>query len=229
MRPSVSLLFATALLCGCAGVVRPTDLRPASHPLLESIVPRTRMLPLARTEPPREARVEPAEATEAPRPAVDETRPPDDRAAVRARKAALAALQPLVGARTIDEQPASDLALLRAVYGDRLDGASTLAALRRRTAVVATPRPADLVFFYGAGGAAEVAVVRSVGGDGVIDAVAVTRGAVRTIVVDPGHPHVRRRAGRVVNTFLRARRKGDEAGAAYLAGQLVIDARALID
>lgn len=226
MRPSAPLLLATALLCGCAGVVRPTDLRPASHPLLESIVPRTRMLPLSRTEPRREP---PSPATETPARAVDSTRPPDDAAARRARKAALTAVEALIGARAIDEQPVTDLALVRAVYGDRLDGASTLAALRRGTVVVATPRPADLVFFHGAGGAAELAVVRSVGGDGVIDAIAVTRGAVRPIVVDPAHPHARRRGGRVVNTFLRARRKGDEDGAAYLAGQLFIDARALID
>ena len=227
MRPSVPVLLATALLCGCAGVVRPTDLRPASHPLLESIVPRTRMLPISRTEPRRES--PPPAVTETPAPAVDATRPPDDAAARRARKAALTAVEALIGARTIDEQPATDIALVRAVYGDHLDGAATLAALRRGTTAVATPRPADLVFFHGAGGAAELAVVRSVGGDGVIDAIAVTRGAVRPIVVDPAHPHARRRAGRVVNTFLRARRKGDEDGAAYLAGQLLIDARALID
>ena len=365
MRLLAPASIALLLLCGCAGVVRPSDLRPASHPLLESLAPRTRMLPLADTAPRRErearrseariaaaggrevngdaarakveagvkaeAGVKPASAKAAPaktKAATAKTEPGTKTANAKsepgtsdtvktepgttsdiakseagtltataktgtataatataatataatataatatapakaepaantgtaktgtaktgttktgtaktgtaksnaaARRAALAALGPLVGARTLADAPATDLALVRAAFADAPGArshAATLGALRRDARKVSgAPRPADLLFFHGAGGAAEVAIVRSVGGDGVIDAIAVTRGAVRAIVIDSAHPDARRRGGRIVNTFLRARRPGDEAGAAYLAGQL-LDVRSLID
>ncbi|MCB9542615.1 MAG: hypothetical protein H6703_09230 [Myxococcales bacterium] len=185
----------------------------------------------AKTEPsPRPARRAPATTPER---ATPDTRAPDDGRARAARRAVLAALTPLIGQRSLGDATPTDLGLLRAAFADVKGApadADTIAALRRQSRLVrGAPRPGDLLFFHGAGGAAELAIVRSVGGDGVIDAVAVTRGAVRSIVVDRNNPHARRRGGRVVNTFLRARRQDDEPRAAYLAAQLLVDVRSIID
>lgn len=233
----VALALGGLLTSGCAGLARPSDLRPASHPLLEGVAPRTRLLPLAHRARSKPAtRAERTETREArpTRPTVEASGPPrsDGPAAAAARKAIAVRLGELDGKRQIDERPASDIALLRAALYD-IDGVQdpgdSLAETRRASRPVGRPMPGDLAFFDGAGGAAEVAIVRNRRDDGAIEALAVTRGAVRPIVVHPGDPHTRRRAGRVVNTFLRARRKGDEASAVYLAGQLLIDFRTLID
>lgn len=234
----VALALGGALTSGCAGLARPSDLRPASHPLLEGVAPRTRLLPIAhraRSEarPTRAERPE-TRAARPSRPSVETSGPPrsDGPGAAAARKAIAVRLGELDGKRQIDERPANDIALLRAALHD-IDGVrdpgDSLAETRRASRPVNRPMPGDLAFFDGAGGAAEVAIVRNRRDDGALEALAVTRGAVRRIVVHPEDPHTRRRAGRVVNTFLRARRKGDEASAVYLAGQLLIDFRTLID
>lgn len=239
LTASIALLAMTS---GCAGISRPSDLRPASHPLLEGVAPRTRLLPLARRTTTREAKkkrpetrasVAPSAKTKAPQkpPVRSESRLPSPPA--RATRAAIVKrLSTLEGQRQLDERPASDVRLLQATF-DGVDGArepgSTITATRRASRPVDRPRPGDLLFFHGAGGAAEVAVMKARRDDGALEATAVTRGAVRSIVVHPDEPHTRRRAGRILNTFLRTRRPDDEAGAAYLAGQLFIDARTLID
>lgn len=241
------LALAVSGLVGCAGLSRPSDLRPASHPLLEGVAPRTRLLPLAHRAAPSRRRsqpapVEPAEPRReaAPSTPADESPPPgptppaseSPTGAEPARAAIVQRLAELEGRARIDDRPATDMALLKAALADipgvRVPGAS-LASARRNSRRVKRPAPGDLAFFHGAGGAAELAVVRGLRADGAIEAVAVTRGAVRPIVVHPEHPHARRRSGRLVNTFLRARRRGDEASAVYLAGQLLIDFRTLID
>jgi len=215
-------LLAGASSTGCAGISRPSDLRPASHPLLEGVAARTRLLPLSRRAPTR-ARSATRSATPAvaPSPAARST-----------RATIIGRLATLEDKRRIANRPATDMGLLRAAF-DGVDGArspgSTMARTRRTSRAVARPRPGDLAFFDGAGGAAEVAVVRAIRRDGTVEAVAVTRGAVRAIVLQPDDPHTRRRAGRIVNTFLRARRPGDDASAVYLAGQLFIDFRTLLD
>lgn len=232
-RTGLLLIASALLLGGCAGIVRPSDLRPASHPLLEGVAPRSRLLPLAAHT--RDAEDPPAKRAEAGQrppdadePAAPSAEHPD---AQRARAAILARLDELIGQRTIAERPASDVGLLRAavvgIDGVRDPGA-TLANARRSARRVGRPAPGDLAFFHGAGGAAEVAIVRGARADGAIEAVAVTRGAVRPIVLDPADPHSRRRDGRIVNTFLRARRHDDEAGAVYLAAQLLVDFRTLV-
>lgn len=235
--PLLALVWS-ALGVGCAGISRPSDLRPASHPLLEGVAPRTRLLPLARRadrRAPAEARAPERakpETTTAPRGSSRPVEQAPSPKAPDARRAIVARLDALEGQRRIDERPASDIGLLRAALSDmrgvRSPGPS-IAATRRSSRPVARPRAGDLIFFDGAGGAAEVAVVRAVRDDGAVSAVAVTRGAVRRIVVHPDDPHARRRAGRIVNTFLRARRADDEASAVYLAGQLFIDFRTPFD
>ncbi len=242
----ITLLVITT---GCAGISRPSDLRPASHPLLEGVAPRTRLLPLAR-RPARDAakpaaeratdappaRTQPSSenrtASKAPRRRADAPSGTPSPAARATRAAIVERLTRLEGQRQLDDRPVSDMRLLAAAF-DGIDGArdpgATITAARRGSRPVDRPRPGDLLFFHGAGGAAEVAVMTARRDDGAIEAMAVTREAVREIVVHPDDPHARRRAGRIVNTFLRTRRPDDEAAAAYLAGQLFIDARTLID
>ncbi len=235
------LALAVSGLVGCAGLSRPSDLRPASHPLLEGVAPRTRLLPLAHRAPPRRSRpksvaVEPQREAAPPTPVGPKSPPTpaidSPSGAEPARAAIVQRLAELEGQARIGERPATDMALLGAALEDlpgvRAPGAS-LSSARRNSRRVKRPAPGDLAFFHGAGGAAELGIVRGLRSDGAIEAVAVTRGAVRAIVVHPGHPHARRRSGRIVNTFLRARRRGDEASAVYLAGQLLIDFRTLID
>lgn len=237
--PCVLALALGVMAVGCAGISRPSDLRPASHPLLEGVASRTRLLPLSDRAPERERRERratrpaapakpPATARPAPTPRPGATSP--DRPSTR--DALVRRMDALAGSRRIADRPATDMGLLRAVF-DTVDGVrepgETVSSARRAGRAVTRPRPGDVAFFDGAGGAAEVALVHRLRDDGAIEALAVTRGAVRPIVVHPDDPHARRRAGRIVNTFLRTRRPDDEASAVYLAGQLLIDFRTLLD
>lgn len=91
------------------------------------------------------------------------------------------------------------------------------------------PRPGDLAVFRSVRGAPRIAVVTEVRTDGSVEALALTRGAWRPIQLDPEQAKVRRHAGRIVNTFIRARRPDDPRGARYLAGELFVGYRTLLD
>ncbi len=189
----LTLALVTPLV-GCSSLVRPDDLRPAPHPLLEAFgrASAGHLRPLGGT-------------------ATDDTPPPRaDRRALRR------ALDGLEGRRDLD--PAGlDRAVGRAAGVDaRADG---------RRIAPSEARAGDMLVFAEAPGVPRRAWVRARKARGVIEALAVTRGAVRRIVVDPAHPDARRRGGHIVNTFLRARRPDDDPGARYLAGQLLIEVR----
>jgi hypothetical protein len=211
LRTACGLLLP--ILVGCGTIVRPSDLRPPLHPLLES--------------PARPAGLDSLGTLDA----VDEGAvggDADPDLADGRRALVLRALGRLDGADL------DDLALVRAAFADaRLDGAPegmSLAALRERSRPrQGAPRPADLVFFDGAGFGPRVGVVTQVLRGGVVEAAFVTRGAVRRIRLDPRRPDVRRTDGRIVNTFVRPKRRDDPPGTAYLAGQLVESVRTLLD
>jgi hypothetical protein len=184
-------------LFGCSGLVRPDDLRPAPHPLLEAF------------GRPGAGHLRPL-GVETPA-----TAPPARRDARALRRA----LDRLEGRQDVDQA-----GLDRAV-GAAL-GLGGAPALRSGASVAPSDvRAGDALIFVEAPGVPRRAWVRARKARGVIEAVAITRGAVRRIVVDPAHPHARRRGDRVVNTFLRARRPDDPAGARYLAGQLLVQIR----
>lgn len=241
------MMFLLSGLTGCAGVIQPSPLRPASHPLLEQIAPRSALLSPVRHAPrttttravASRAVASRAVATRAvPSRAVASSAPRDDRAersattgrsgpstaTIRAR------LEALAGQRTVDDRRITDLDLVKSVYPERLAGTRRIKPLRQAGARVSgAVRAGDLLFFSGAGGSTELAIVWGVDEAGVIDARAVTRGAVRPIRVDPDDPHTRRRGGVVINTFLRRIRRGDGPTERYLAGQLLTDVRRLVD
>ncbi|MCA9538531.1 MAG: hypothetical protein KC620_06565 [Myxococcales bacterium] len=138
-------------------------------------------------------------------------------------------LADLEGATTLNGAPLSDLALAHAALPAAASMTTVDEVHRRARPVGDEARMGDILFFDGAGGAPELAVVVDVNDDGVLEALAVIRGAVRRVKIDRAHPHSRRHKGRVVNSFLRVRRRDDEPQAAYLAGQLLREVRSLQD
>jgi hypothetical protein len=129
----------------------------------------------------------------------------------------------------------ADAALLREVFGGlSLDAAPTgkgapdawVDAARPRHG---RPRPGDLAVFAQAPGVPRVGVVAEVHPDGRVEVVAQTRAAWRRVVVHPEHKNARRVKGQIVNTFLRARHPDDPPRARYLAGQLLVGFRTLLD
>jgi len=215
-RNGLALLLAFAS-GGCSTVVRPSELRPALHPLLERSS-HGPPLPLRATS---YGALTPTDR--------------DGELAGQRRALVARALRRLDGARTLEGRPVADLALVRAAFGPlRLDAAperaATVSVLRRRARRrEGPPRPADLVFLYGDGGPLRVGVVRRHRPNGVLEVALVTRGAVRTIRLDPRRPHLRRHHGEIINTFVRAKRRGDPAHTAYLAGERLESVRALLD
>lgn len=130
---------------------------------------------------------------------------------------------------------AGDAELLRATFGElSLEAApagqaSVDAWLEASRVRRGRPRPGDVAVFASARGVPRVAVVVEVHPDGRVEAVARTRGALRLIHLDPERPDLRRRNGRIVNTFVRAVGPGDHRGDRYLAGQLLTGVRTLLD
>ncbi len=211
MRAQLIGIALACLATACTGWVRPSELRPAAHPLLEGLGTGT-VAPLDRV-------------SRAPAPARGH----------RAQRAHLGRrLKALKGRRTLGGLPARDLSLVRSAFGPldlsaAPEAASGPAGLIRRSRVRrGKARVGDLLFFHAAPQVPRVCIVerrrRS-----VLQAVCVTRGAVRRVFVDPLHPDARRRGGRVVNSFLRPIRKGDEARAAYTAGRLLREIRTVMD
>lgn len=257
MRALLPMLSICSGLFGCAGVIQPSPLRPASHPLLEQLAPRSALL--SPVDSPREgasatSRASSAPSTARPTPVAAQARTEAKRAAPRptetersaARRTAPKAdtdaqagpdpktikrrLRTIDGQRTIEDRRITGLDLVRHVFPERFGDAQRIRTLRSEgVRVSGPPRTGDLLFFSGAGGSPEVAIVWGVNRSGVIDARAVARGAVRSIKIDPGNPHLRRHNGRIVNTFLRRIRRGDGPTERYLAGQLLTDVRRLSD
>lgn len=91
------------------------------------------------------------------------------------------------------------------------------------------PRPGDLAVFAPAPGVPRVGVVAEVHPDGRVEVLAQTRAAWRRVVVHPEHKNARRVKGLIANTFLRARHPDDPPRARYLAGQLLVGFRTLLD
>jgi hypothetical protein len=201
------------LLAGCGAIVRPSELRPALHPLLEGTSS-------ARPSGLQVAEDDPAAGTDADADLAGQRRALVDRA-----------LQALDG----DHEVHGDAALVRAAFADaRLDCApeafTSVDALRARSRPRrGRPRPADLVFFAGADFGPRVGVVTRVLRGGVVEAAFIARGAVRRIRFDVRRADQRRVDGGIVNTFVRPKRKDDPPGTAYLAGQLVDSVRTLLD
>ncbi len=201
------------LLAGCGSLVRPSELRPALHPLLEgSATARPAALPPERDEA--------SSGTDA-----------DSELAAQRRALIQRALQALDGKRGLD----GDAALVRAAFAEtRLDAApdafASVQTLRERSRPRrGRPRPADLVFFAGVDFGPRVGLVTRVLRGGVVEAMFIARGAVRRIRFDVRRPDERRVDGNIVNTFVRPKRRDDPPGTAYLAGQLVDSVRTLLD
>ncbi|MBM4319802.1 MAG: hypothetical protein FJ125_07545 [Deltaproteobacteria bacterium] len=93
------------------------------------------------------------------------------------------------------------------------------------------PRPADLAFFHhtrdanGNGRLDDpltlVALVERIDEDGTVHLLHLRHGRVRPLLVNPQHPHQRRMGKKVVNSYLRPRRRGDLPETPYLAGQML--------
>ena len=130
-------------------------------------------------------------------------------------------LAALEGRRTLRGRRIDDALLLREAFGSR-----ARAVPRSRTA---RPKPADLLIFESGSFGRRIAIVKRVDRRGLLHAAYVTRGAVRTIVVDPARPNTRRAHGRIVNSFVRPRHRDDPPRLAYLAGGLLADIETLID
>ena len=58
-----------------------------------------------------------------------------------------------------------------------------------------------------------------------MDALGNWRGQLRMIRLDLGRPNTRRHKNKIVNSFIRQKRPGDEDAFGYLAGELVVDVR----
>jgi hypothetical protein len=103
-------------------------------------------------------------------------------------------------------------------------------SVSHRVVPAASARPGDVLFFAtrasgeppSCAAADHAGMVEAVTGDGRITFVEARAGRIRTSVVDPAHPAVRRDAsGRVVNSFLRAKAVGDAPGTRYFAGEML--------
>ncbi len=195
MLSRLLLLSALALATGCVGLVRPDDLRPPPHPLLEGWMRPTHG------------------GVQRGRPGLANGRAIDAAARQRVRRA----LDAVTGRTDLDEAGlASEVsAALRLTDRDALTSPA-------RAIAPARAAPGDRVRFARAPHVPTAGWVRRRLPGGTLEVVTITRGAARRILVDPRHPDERRRGGRVVNTFLRPRSPDDAAGARYLAGQLWI-------
>jgi hypothetical protein len=129
----------------------------------------------------------------------------------------------------------ADAALLGEVFGGLSLDAAPAAKAAPDTWIEASrprhgrPRPGDLAVFAEAPGVPRVGVVAEVHPDGRVEVLAQTRAAWRRVVVHPEHRNARRVKGLIVNTFLRARHPDDPPRARYLAGQLLVGFRTLLD
>ncbi len=201
----ISALLLAGLVAGCGGLVQPSSLRPPGHPLLEGIAARPGLAPV---------RPRPLRAT-----------PTDDPLATRA--AIVRALDRTLGRRDLDDLGLAAEAFTPLGYAGRRASRS-LGALRRASRPRrGAARPGDLLLLHSAPRAPDLCVVRARLAGGVLEAACVTRGRVRRARFDPAHPNDRRRAGRVVNTFLRPVAPGDMEGA-RLAGALLFEIRTLL-
>jgi hypothetical protein len=101
---------------------------------------------------------------------------------------------------------------------------SIYAVMKEEARLVPVPdvRPGDLVFFDLGGGCGEhVGIVEAVEAGGRVQFREARAGVVRVSYLHPGQPGVRRDRGRLVNTFLRPKRKGDAPATRYHAGELL--------
>lgn len=73
-----------------------------------------------------------------------------------------------------------------------------------------------------------VALVEGIDRDGTLRLLHLRHGSVRPMVAHPGHPHQRRRKGKRINTYLRARRRSDSRHTPHLAGQMLVGVAALV-
>ncbi|MCB9547827.1 MAG: hypothetical protein H6706_18550 [Myxococcales bacterium] len=238
-------LLALALLTGCAGVERASDLAPAPHLLLVGLnpTPRAGYTPPAPIEDPyggpAYTPADPYAAQQGGEEPLDDLPPVDDGYTPQvtqeggpAGHPVGAKLRAMEGKTQLEGRRADDVTLVRGAFAGvpGIGPVDDLLSLRGRS----IPRreggikEGDLLFFSGDESVPAVAVVHRRLPRGIIEAAAVTRGAVRFIRISPLDPHSRRRGRQVANTWLRAVRPGDPPGTARLAGQLLEDVRVLV-
>ncbi|MEZ4470930.1 MAG: hypothetical protein R3F60_09040 [bacterium] len=242
MNARLPLSIALLLTAGCAGIERPSDLAPSPHLLLVGLAPTPHggggALAAAPIEDPYGGPAyTPSDAGEEG--ALDELPPVDSGPAPTYQAESGppshpvgAKLRAMEGKRQLEGRKADDVALVRGAFAGvpGIGPVDDLLSLRSRS----IPRreggikEGDLLFFSGDETVPAVAVVHRRLPRGIIEAAAVTRGAIRFIRISPLDPHSRRRGRQVANTWLRAVRPGDPPGTARLAGQLLEDVRVLV-
>ncbi|MFN3198037.1 MAG: hypothetical protein ACE366_06435 [Bradymonadia bacterium] len=233
--PSLLVALSALLMVGCGALQRPSRLRPPPHPLLEAVpfpeTGRPRIRPRRnRPKPTPPAKVVAAKPQKKPqkKPA---SRPPASRPQPKAPAARspvkMARILALEGRREIDGAPANDSRLLKAAFD--LEARPRVTGVGRPLDGTEPPKPGDVVLFAGEGYGPRAGVVVKVGRDGLLEALLVTRGAVRRVVADQSRPHTRRVGDRIRNSFIRPLRRGERHDNRVLAGQLLAGFRRLGD
>jgi len=143
----------------------------------------------------------------------------------------------LIDSKGLDGAPISSTELILALYRshlrlrDRVPLSITSRGLRglglRRSGV---PRRGDLLIFKDSPHTLDAAVILEVKGSQAIKAVGVLRGAPRVIYLHLSQRDLRRVEGEVINSYVRAAAEGPNGEllqGGYLAGELLVDVRAL--
>ncbi|MCH2137387.1 MAG: hypothetical protein MK101_12575, partial [Phycisphaerales bacterium] len=220
-RPPLLVTLSALLMAGCGALQRPSRLRPPPHPLLEAVpfpeTGRPRLQPRRNHPKPSlpakvvAARPEkrPTSTGPTPQSKIPAARPPVKMARILA----------LEGRREIDGAPANDRRLLKAAFD--LQATPRVTGVGRPLDSAEPPKPGDVVLFAGEGYGPRAGVVVQVGRDGLLEALLVTRGAVRRVVADRRRPHTRRVGARIRNSFIRPLRRGERHDNRVLAGQLL--------
>ena len=131
--------------------------------------------------------------------------------------------------------PLTEVALIRnllraaSTLRDRAPALHTPGELRSAGRVrQSLPEVGDLLIFKELPSVPSVAMVIRRYTQRRFDAITITRGAPRRIMVDMDHPTLRRSAdGKIINTYLRKILRDDEDHEGYLAGSLVEEVRAI--
>ena len=93
-----------------------------------------------------------------------------------------------------------------------------------RTVDVASVETADFIHFEGLPRAPNIGVVIKTDSEGRIKAIAPIHGRIQYFWLSPAKPTIRRKNGRIYNSFIRSKKKSDK-DVRYLAGSLVREYR----